>query len=160
MSKFARKKRHAFFISMLLAGVAIAGASITIDASSAPYSTCPAMQGVNYQSDLAVIEAAMSQAVGMYQTVNGIGSAPIGTSVTVNWTDKSKSKGTKITNSSDVAIDPNSISSSAPANNGGGGGGGDPGQGGNSSGSGGSQPGPGGCTGHCKGTVTVGPIQT
>lgn len=152
---------------MLLSATAVAaGASISINANSAPYNTCPAMQGLGYQSDEAVIEAGMSQGVGMYRTTNGTSTAPIGTSVTVTWSDGSQSTGTIIAYSSDAAINPSTIKTSPPPKNGGGGGGGG---GGGEGGSGGSSasnnspPGPGDCVGAgCPpsntGTVTVGRI--
>lgn len=141
-------------VLFLLSAAALAAGSISIDASSAPYSSRAAVNSVNYTSDIDIVTAGMTQAVGMYRTINGVTTAPVNTSVTVTWTDKSKSTGKVVSTTSSVGVAPSGNPTPPPSS--GGGGSGDPGSGGGG-GTGGGSPPVGDCIGKCTGKVIVGP---
>lgn len=164
-----RNRLFAYLLPLLgVAGAAFAG-SVSINVNSNPaYGSRPAIQDVNVMSDFDSRVAADSQAAGTYRTLNGLGSLPVGTVVTITYSDGSSEKFVVVSLSSDVGAAPvpnsqkdkNGKPVSAPGTTGGGGG---EGVGGATGGAGGGGtvwvplP-PAGCYGNCSGKVTVGPI--
>jgi hypothetical protein len=136
-------------ILLFVSAIAFA-AGISINANSAPYNSQPSITSVNYSSDSDIVSAGMTAAVGLYRTNNGATSAPVGTPITVTWTDNSVSHGVVQSTTSSFGVLPSG--NPTPAGNTGGSGGSGNGNGGGTSG-GANPPGPG----DNPGVVTVGP---
>ena len=158
----ARKigRLNAGVLAILSCAVFAAGATISINAGSAPYSSNPQISQVNQSSIEEIVDQGLSAAYSTWQAAFNQGQAsPNGTPVTVTWKDGSTSHGTVQCSVCTVKVTTTETEPSPPNT---GGGSGDPGDGsGGGSGGGGSAPGPGGCTGTgCPGSgkVTVGPI--
>ena len=148
------KKKWSVLSLLCLCAVAIAG-TISINAASAPYSSAPAINSVDYTAEWASIQAGVYVAVNIYNGLHGQTTTPSGTQVIVTWKDSSKTTATVVDSKTvaGILITQTTPPPTTPT----GGGSGDSGSGGGTGGGGGSPP-TGDCIGACSGKVVVGPI--
>ena len=97
---------------------ALAVSVITINASSAPYSTVPTASGVGVRDELAVRQAAMVALVGMYRTTHPNDTVETGQIFEFKWADGSKERGKFITPFSHVGVVPIEGTQSMPSSGG------------------------------------------
>ncbi|WNH54510.1 hypothetical protein [Stenotrophomonas oahuensis] len=88
------KLRIRYLVALIgsLALIAIAG-TISIDAGKLPYSEVNAAKNIGVFEDDVLRIAALTGLTGMYRTVHGSTSAPLGTVVDVTYADGTKEKG-------------------------------------------------------------------
>ncbi|EKT4101877.1 hypothetical protein N5D13_00780 [Stenotrophomonas maltophilia] len=163
MEKQSKRRREIGIILAMVAFAAIAK-SISIDATKLPYSQVAPAEEVGVSDMVEHRLAALLGLVGMYRTVNGFASVPVGTTVKVTYYDGSKEEALVTCLAGSPCVQPvPGTQKAAPDEDGGGmaggGGGGDMGDwGGHGGGIGGPSLG-GGCVGRCNGDVEIGPIQ-
>lgn len=143
------KSRWSLMFLLVLSFVAVA-AVVTIDSTSAPYSSVGAAQGVGRTDIPEVRQAGMLALVGMYRVTKGVTSLPNGSVVTIIWSDGTREKATIVCQNGTPCVQP--IPGSLREGPSGGEGGGSGGGGGGAGGGGGGSVGGGGSGG----SVSVG----
>lgn len=152
---FKRTFQVLAFLCLSAAAGSVSASAVSINLSSLPYSGIPATRGISVHDIWELRVAAISAAAATYRINHGVTTLPVGSIITVTYTDGSKEKASVTSPSSSAGVKeiPGTQVSGQPTAGGGGGEGG--GGGGGGLGGGGSGP-IGGCYGKCHGEVTVG----